>query len=190
MSEENQTINTMILENIENKVKKSKKQCKKKILRYIVYITTILLVIGTFIMFFFFSILQIQSVSMEPTLYRKDIAITMKTSNIKQNDIVAFRCNNKILVKRVIACEGDFIDIDDEGAVYINSKKINEPYVLNKSYGECNIKLPQQIPENQVFVLGDNRSDSIDSRNLSIGSISKNQIIGKLIYNFQLRKKI
>lgn len=184
MLEENQTINTMIQEKTKNKDIKS----KKKTLRNSIYITIILSIICSFIIFLFFSVLQIKSVSMEPTLYRKDIIVTVKTSNLKQNDIVAFRCNKKILVKRIIACEGDWIDIDEEGNVYVNGEQLNESYISNKSKGECNIKLPYQIPKNQVFVLGDNRSSSIDSRNLSIGSILENQIIGKMIYCFRLDK--
>lgn len=95
---------------------------------------------------------------------------------------MAFYYNNRILVKRFIAGPGDWVDIDKEGNVFVNGKQLDEPYVSEKSLGETNIDLPYQVPEKRVFVLGDHRSVSIDSRNSSVGCISDDQIVGALVF--------
>ena len=127
-------------------------------------------------------ILRIYGKSMNGTLDSGDIVVSIKTSDLKTGDVVAFYYNNNILVKRVIANPGDWVDIDKEGNVYVNNVKLEEPYLDEKSYGETNIELPYQVPEGKIFVMGDNRSVSIDSRNTSIGCISEEQIVGKIVY--------
>jgi len=86
------------------------------------------------------------------------------------------------LVKRVVAVSSQWVDIDAEGNVFVDGKLIEEPYIDNKFYGEVDIEFPYQVPENSYFVLGDKRNLSIDSRNSLIGTISKNEIIGKVIF--------
>ena len=97
-------------------------------------------------------------------------------------DIVAFYYNNKILVKRVIAKPGDWVDIAEDGTVYVNSKEISEPYIRVKAFGETNITLPYQVPESKLFVMGDNRDVSVDSRNTAVGCVAEEQIVGKIVY--------
>ena len=127
-------------------------------------------------------VLQIYGTSMTPTLSDGDIVLSHKTSHLKQGDVVAFYYNNRILVKRFIAGPGDWVDIDKEGNVFVNGKQLDEPYVSEKSLGETNIDLPYQVPEKRVFVLGDHRSVSIDSRNSSVGCVSDDQIVGALVF--------
>lgn len=119
---------------------------------------------------------------MKGTLEGGNIVLAVKSNRFKTGDIVAFYYNNNILVKRVIAESGDWVNITKDGTVYVNNKKINEPYIENKAYGETNIKFPYQVPENRIFVLGDNRKVSIDSRNTSIGVVLDEQLVGKLIF--------
>lgn len=126
--------------------------------------------------------LRIYGKSMKGTLESGDIVLAVKSNRFKTGDVVAFYYNNNILVKRVIAKSGDWVNITKDGTVYVNDKKINEPYIENKAYGETNIKFPYQVPENRIFVLGDNRKVSIDSRNTSVGAVSDEQLVGKLIF--------
>ena len=131
----------------------------------------------------FLPILRIYGKSMNGTLDSGDVVVSVKSSNLKTGDVIAFYYNNNILVKRVMANPGDWVDIDKEGNVYVNNKLIEEPYLKqDKAFGETNIELPYQVPEGKVFVMGDNRSVSIDSRNTSIGCVSEEQIVGKIVY--------
>jgi signal peptidase I len=118
---------------------------------------------------------------MTPTLNSDEIVVSLKANNIKSGDVIAFYYNNKILIKRVIAGPGDWVDIDDEGNVYVNDELLDEPYIQEKSLGDCNIELPYQVPDTKYFVMGDHRSTSIDSRNTSVGCVSEEQVVGRLV---------
>ena len=127
-------------------------------------------------------ILKIYGRSMSATLDSGDIVVSIKGTEMQTGDIVAFYYNNNRLVKRVIANSGDWVDLDEDGTVYVNNVKVDEPYLDEKAYGETNIELPYQVPEGKTFVMGDNRAVSIDSRNTSIGCISEEQIVGKIVF--------
>ena len=129
-------------------------------------------------------VLRIYGVSMAPFLVDKDIVISVKESDFKPGDVVAFYYNNKILVKRAVAQAGDWVDIDEEGNVYVNNVKLEEPYLdpSAKAFGDCNIKLPYQVPESRIFVMGDNRDVSVDSRNTSVGCVAQEQVVGKIVF--------
>ena len=126
-------------------------------------------------------VLQIYGSSMSPTLREGDIVLSVKGSEFETGDVVAFYYNNKILVKRVIAQAGEWVDIDEDGNVYVNNVRIEEPYVYDKALGDCNIELPYQVPESRIFVMGDHRSVSVDSRNTAVGCVAEEQIVGKII---------
>jgi signal peptidase I len=119
---------------------------------------------------------------MTPTLDSGQIVVLVKTSNYKTGDVIAFYYNNKILVKRVIAQAGDWVDITQDGNVIVNGKELDEPYVSEKAYGECDIKLPYQVPDDRVFVMGDHRSVSVDSRSSQIGCIADEQVVGRITF--------
>lgn len=125
-------------------------------------------------------VFRIYGTSMAPTLSDNEIAVAVKTDNFETGDVIAFYLNNKILIKRVIAGPGDWVDIDKEGNVYVNKELIDEPYVTEKAFGDCDLELPYQVPESRVFVMGDHRSVSLDSRNSAIGCIAEEQIVGKI----------
>lgn len=127
-------------------------------------------------------VLQIYGSSMTPTLSEGNIVLSLKGSKFETGDIIAFYYNNKILVKRVIAHSGDWVDIDEAGNVWVNGQKLEEPYVSEKALGECDIILPYQVPESRVFVMGDHRNTSVDSRSSSIGCVSEEQIVGRILF--------
>lgn len=127
-------------------------------------------------------VLQIYGSSMFPTLTDGDIVVSLKESNLQKQDVVAFYYNNKILVKRVIARAGEWVDIDKDGNVTVNGEELDEPYLTEKAFGECDIELPYQVPEGRLFVMGDHRSVSVDSRSTSVGCVAEEQIVGKLIF--------
>ena len=128
-------------------------------------------------------VLRVSGSSMGDTLASGDIVVTMRTEDVHRGDLVVFSIGNgKLLIKRVVAEAGDEIDILEDGTVTVNGEALDEPYVMNKTRGEYDIDLPYVVPEGRVFVLGDNRSVSVDSRNSAIGCVAGEQIIGKAAF--------
>ena len=130
----------------------------------------------------FLPVLRIYGTSMDPTLGEGDIVLSVKGTHFETGEVVAFYYNNKILVKRVIAHAGDWVDIDEDGNVFVNDKKLDEPYVTELALGDCDIELPYQVPESRLFVMGDHRSVSVDSRNTAVGCVAEEQIVGKIVF--------
>ncbi len=127
-------------------------------------------------------VLRIYGTSMSPTLDEGNYVLSVKGSNFETGDVIAFYYNNKILIKRVIAQPGEWVDIAKDGTVYVNNVKIDEPYVTDLAFGECDIELPYQVPESRVFVMGDHRDVSVDSRSTTIGCVAEEQIVGKIVF--------
>lgn len=127
-------------------------------------------------------VLQIFGNSMTPTMQNGDIVFSLKTNSFQRGDVIAFYYNNKILVKRVIGCPGDWVDLDQDGVVYVNNEMLSEPYVTDMAYGDTNIALPYQVPDGRLFVMGDHRSTSVDSRNTAVGCVAQEQIVGKIVF--------
>lgn len=127
-------------------------------------------------------VLRIYGTSMAPTLENGQIVVSVKTTDFKPGDIVAFYQGNKLLIKRYIAGPADWVDIDADGNVSVNGTVLDEPYIEEKAYGETNIELPYQVPDNRYFLIGDNRDVSVDSRNTAVGCVANEQIVGKVVF--------
>ena len=127
-------------------------------------------------------VLRIYGSSMTPSLYEGDIVVSVKEMSFDRGDIISFYYNNKILVKRVIAFEGEWVNIDEDGNVYVNGALLDEPYVKEKAFGECDITLPYQVPDGRVFVMGDHRTTSVDSRRSTVGCVFEEQVVGRILY--------
>lgn len=147
-----------------------------------VYVLTIVAAVAVLIATLVLPVLQIEGTSMEPTLHNGDIVLLMKTTRFSRGDLCGFTWNNKLLIKRVIGVPGDWIEIDTDGTIYLNGEQLEEPYVEQKAFGECDLEFPFQVPQEQYFVLGDMRESSIDSRNTLVGCVENDQIIGKIFF--------
>ena len=147
-----------------------------------VYVLTIVAAVAVLIATLVLPVLQIEGTSMEPTLVNGDIVLLTKTTNFDRGELCGFSWNNKLLIKRVIGVPGDWIEIDTDGTVYLNGERLDEPYAEQLSIGECDLEFPFQVPQEQYFVLGDMRQNSIDSRNTLIGCVKKEQIVGKVFF--------
>ena len=152
-----------------------------RVLRSTINTLVVVAAIAILIAVLVFPVLRIHGSSMTPSLYDGNLVVCLKNSSFQVGDSIAFYYNNKILVKRVIARSGEWVDIDEDGYVYVNGTKLDEPYVEDHARGECDITLPYQVPEGRVFVMGDHRSVSVDSRSTSVGCVSDEQIVGRLL---------
>ncbi len=152
----------------------------------IISTTNILIVVAAvaiLVAMLFLPVLRIYGESMNATLHSGELVVSVKGAKFETGDVIAFYYNNNVLVKRVIANSGDWVDMDLEGNVYVNQQQIDEPYLEgNKAFGEPDIDFPYQVPEDRVFVLGDNRSVSVDSRHLAVGCVTSEQIVGKIVF--------
>lgn len=153
-----------------------------KVLRSTVFSLIVVAAVAVLIAVLLLPVLQISGTSMTESLQDEDIVVALNSNKYKTGDIIAFYYNNNILVKRVIAAAGDWVDIDKDGNVYVNEKLLEEPYVSEKALGDCNITLPYQVPDGRCFVMGDHRATSIDSRNTAVGCVSSDMVIGKILF--------
>lgn len=171
------------LEQMEDEIARLKyKKRYGSALRGTLYSLAVVAAIAILIATLWMPVLQITGTSMDPTLVDGLFVVALKNSDFEIGDITAFYYNNKILIKRVIASEGEWVDIDKDGNVFVNGVLLDEPYLQEKSLGECNIELPYQVPDGKIFVMGDDRAVSLDSRTTAVGSVSKEQILGQVVF--------
>lgn len=159
----------------------------RTVLKSTIYTLITVAAIAVLVATLWLPVLQIYGSSMSPTLQDGEILFSVKTSELEQGDIVAFYYNNKILVKRVIAGPGEWVNITEDGTVYVGASEnglleLDEPYLTERAFGDANITLPYQVPDGKIFVMGDHRSTSVDSRHAEVGCVAQEQIVGKIIF--------
>lgn len=158
------------------------KKTYNSVLRSTIFTLITIAAVAVLVATLWMPVLKIYGSSMSPTTEDGDIVVCVKSEKMNTGDIVAFYYNNKILVKRVIAKSGDWVNISEDGTVFVNNEELDEPYVSEKALGECDIEFPYQVPEKRIFVLGDHRNVSVDSRSTSVGCVAEEQIVGRIIY--------
>lgn len=144
------------------------------------------LIICIIVFVFIFRIVDVSGDSMNPTLLNGDkLVVSDVFYKPKQGDIVIFRKDEykaEALVKRVIATEGQTIEIDfDRGRVYVDGELLDEPYIAEPTHNQLDFQGSQTVPEGCVFVMGDNRNASSDSRRAQIGMVDERLIVGKVL---------
>lgn len=152
------------------------------VLRSTIYTLVVVAAFAILVATLWMPVLQIYGTSMTPTLSEGQIVVSVKGSDFKQGDLVAFYIGNKLLVKRVIAGPADVVNISEDGTVFVNGVELEEPYISEKALGECDLEMPYQVPESRFFLMGDHRATSVDSRSSTVGCVSEEQIVGKIVF--------
>ncbi len=171
------------LDQMEAELKRVKyKRRYGSVLRSTVYALITVAAVAVLVATLWMPVLQIYGSSMTPTLDPGEIILSLKSQTLSAGDIIAFYYNNKILVKRVIAGPGQWVDIKEDGSVYVDEQLLNEPYISEKALGECDIELPYQVPDERYFVMGDHRATSVDSRSTAVGCVAEEYIVGRIAF--------
>lgn len=185
------TYEDITIDNLKAEIHRVKyKNSFSRLLRSTVYVLIIIVAISSICATLFMPVIEITDSSMKPLLNDGDIVLTVKENKFKTGDIVAFYHGNKILIKRVIGVESDFVNIDKDGIVYVNGKELKENYVKELKKGDSDIKYPVQVSDGSIFVLSDDRDVLTDSRTINVGQIKTNDIIGKVIFKVWPLKEI
>lgn len=176
-------IQTPTSEELEKELKREQyKRRYHRTLRSTVFILITAAAAAVLVAMLWLPVLQIYGSSMTPTLREGDYVVSLKTSNFEQGDVIAFYYGNKLLVKRYIAGPGAWVDIQEDGTMIVNGDELHEPYISEKAFGNCDLQLPYQVPEGKYFLVGDHRETSVDSRHTTVGCISADDIVGKIVY--------
>ena len=171
------------IEQLEAEINRTKYRCRyRTVLRSTIYALVTVAAVAILVATLWLPVMQTYGSSMSPTLENGEILFSVKTKHLEQGDIIAFYYNNKVLVKRVVASPGQWVDIDESGNVFVDGQLLDEPYLAEKSLGNADIDLPYQVPDEKYFVMGDHRSTSADSRHTAVGCVSEEQMVGRIAF--------
>ncbi len=142
---------------------------------------TVTVISGVMLLLLFLPVLEVSGSSMEPTLQDGDILVLHKPGAVQTGEMCGMYAQGRLILKRIIGLPGDVVNMDDRGNVYVNGTQLQEPYVSKKAVGTCDLAFPFTVPENSLFVMGDHRETSIDSRSSLIGCIQSDQVMGQVV---------
>ena len=170
------------IEQLENELKRETARKQRRYRRRIVFRLLLALLVALVVAVALFApILRISGDSMADTLQDGDIAIGLKLPRYAPGSVVVFRYNGGLLVKRVIAHGGDWVELDRDGRFFVNGGRLEEPYIAEPARGNCDVEFPLTVPEGSCFVVGDNRPLSIDSRSSVIGCVQEEALVGRML---------
>lgn len=171
------------IEEIDQEIERLQHQKRtRRALRWTMYSLAVVAAIAVLVATLWLPVLKITGSSMKPTLNDSEMVVAVRTEQFRSGDVIAFYYDNKILIKRVIATAGQFVDIQEDGTVLVDGEVLDEPYIEEKSRGECNIDLPYQVGDGQIFVMGDDRPISLDSRTTAVGTIAEEKVLGRVMF--------
>lgn len=165
----------------EELARENHKRRYEQTLRSTVYALVVVAAVAVLLATIFFPVLRIYGSSMSPTVNEGEIVLALKSAKLETGTVSALWYGNKLLVKRVIAGPGQWVNIDSEGNVFVDGELLDEPYITEKAFGECNVSLPCQVPDGRYFVLGDHRGISQDSRSSAVGCVAQEDFVGRLL---------
>ena len=181
MIREDEGLRTPSLTEIQDEMHRVKSQDKFDRALWSTFGTVLVVVaVAVLVASIFLPVLRVTGTSMVPNFEPGDVLVAFKTNKFDTGDICTFYYNSKLIVKRVIAVGGDTVDINEDGRVSVNGKMLEEPYVKNFALGLSDVEFPFEVPSGQLFLLGDNRGTSVDSRSAEFGCINAEEVLGKV----------